>query len=210
MSSEDFDDIGLSGPENGPSVDSDGDGPGHLASFRAPELETEGGGADDVLPVDQETGERLDLDGGEAVEQISQAAFFEVFKIGFAVPGMMVSDFGPVAVQPEEETQARAASDACYRLLEVYYPKALMPGSDKLADFITAGSFIMGKVMIVRMILQARRVAALEAVNERETDRGEPQGEFRSQRTATAANDNTPPPANVNSPFAWADGEQVA
>ena len=201
----------LSEPENGRSADFKGQGADHLTGFRASELDTEGGGADDVVRVDAETGERIDPETGEtALELISQDVFYEVvFKTGFAVPGMLVPDFAPVAVQPNEEDNARAASDATYRLLEIYYPKALMPGSDTLVDLLKVGSFVLAKAMLVRVILEERRIAKLEAVNER---KGEPQGEFRSQRKAEApANANTPPAANTNSPFAWADeGGQAA
>jgi hypothetical protein len=211
MSDQEFDIEATSGPENGNTGDFEADGSGHMLTWRAPELETEGGGADDVVHVDQETGGKVDPEtGAPVVEQITMDAWWVVFQASFAAPMMFGVDFEPVAIQPEEQTSARAASDAAYRLLQVYYPRALIAGSDKLTDLLVAGGFIYGKVMIVKMILQARRAEALEAVNERKRGDGAPGGEFRSQRTGSPGNDNYAPPPGAASPMAWADGEAAA
>ncbi|MCG7622723.1 hypothetical protein [Epibacterium sp. Ofav1-8] len=207
MTDTEFHVEGIQRPENGPSVDSEGQGAEHLTTFRASELDTEGGGADDVVPVDTETGEPLDA--LDEVEQITKDAFFVAFRHSFGLPGMFLPHWKPLAIHPEETEIARDASDAIYDLLQIYYPAALMPQSETLALLSRAAPFVIAKVMVVRMILEERRLAKMEAVNE---PKGEAKGEFRSQRKAEApANANTPPPANTNSPFAWADeGGQAA
>lgn len=190
-----------SGPEIAPDADLGHDTPDHLNDFRAPDLELEGGGGDDVVQVDPETGEMPQP--AEAVELLTKSAFYTVFKTAFAVPGMLGRDFKPLAIQPDEEDTARDASDAVYELLEIYFPQALMPQSEGLARIMRAAPFIMGKVLIVREILTARRIAKMEAVN---AQRQAPPPEFRSTRAAPApANVDAPPPSDT---FGFMDQEQ--
>lgn len=140
----------------------------HLDEIRAPEICDDGPAVDDVQPIDKETGELLDA---PPPDQIDQAAFFTVFGLAFQIPQMIDPIFKPVAIQPGEKDQARAASDALYSLLEIYYPQALMPGSETIGNLVVVGSFVGGKVMVVRACIQARKLAALEAANRaRESD----------------------------------------
>jgi len=206
MSDLEFNLEATSGQENGVSVDSGASESGHMTNFRAPELETEGGGADDVVMVDEETGQPVDLVA--EVEQISKAAFFVAFRHSFGLPGMFLPHWKPLAIQPAEVEIAQDASDAIYELLEIYWPAALSPQSETFGRIARAAPFILAKVMIVRMILEDRRKAKLEAAKQHNA-------RFKSVRadqdTAPAAsqpaNENYAPPANVKSPFAWADGE---
>lgn len=206
MSEAEFDIEGLSGPEIGASADFEGDGSGHMTGFRAPELETEGGGADDVVQVDQETGEPVDLVA--EVEQISKAAFFVAFRHSFGLPGMFLPMWKPLAIQPDEVEIAQDASDAIYELLEIYFPAALAPQSETFMRISRAAPFILAKVMIVRMIFEERRRAKIETIKAR-------QAQFRSVRgnqdaapvAGSPANDDYAPPQGATSPMAWADGE---
>lgn len=206
MSDAEFEVEGLGGPENGAAGDFDGDGPGHMTSFRAPELETEGGGADDVVRVDEETGEPV-AEVAE-VEQITKAAFFVAFRHSFGLPGMFIPMWKPLAVQDDEVEIARDASDAIYELLEIYFPSALMPQSENFMRITRAAPFILAKIMIVRMILEEHRRAKIEAARQR-------QAQFRSVRgdqdaapaAGSPANADYAPPPGQASPMAWADGE---
>lgn len=192
----------LDRPENGVSDDLGGDGPEHMMEFRAPEIEAEGGGVDDVVSVDPETGE---IPAEVApVELIGKAAFYTVFKTSFGIPGMFSPSWKPLAIQPDEVEIARDASDAIYELLEIYYPAALMPQSETFGRIARAFPFVMAKVMIVRAILHEHRLAKMEAVNERRGDRRAP--EFRSSRAPEAANDNNPPSSGT---FDWMGAEQA-
>ncbi|NVK16714.1 MAG: hypothetical protein HWE35_21285 [Rhodobacteraceae bacterium] len=206
MSEAEFEVEGLSGPEIGVSGDFGDDGPGHMTSFRAPELETEGGGADDVVPVDQETGEPV-AEVPE-VEQITKEAFFVAFRHGFGLPGIFMPMWKPLAVQPDEVEIARDASDAIYELLEIYFPSALMPQSENFMRITRAAPFLVAKIMIVRMILEDSRRAKIEAAQQRKA-------QFRSVRSdqdaapaaGSPANEDYAPPPGTQSPMAWADGE---
>lgn len=209
MSDTEFDVSGLEQPENGAPVDFGDDGPGHMEGFRAPDLETEGGGADDVVRVDEETGEPVDaLAEVPEVEQITKEAFFVAFRHSFGLPGMFMPMWKPLAVQPDEVEIARDASDAIYELLEIYFPSALMPQSENFMRITRAAPFILAKIMIVRMILEEHRKAKIEAMKQR-------QAQFRSVRgdqdaapaAGSPANEDYAPPPGQASPMAWADGE---
>jgi len=187
----------LSGPENGLSGDL---GAAHMETFRAPELDTDTGGADAVVQVD-EGGAPLNVE--TAVEQMSKGAFFVVFNHAFGLPGMFMPDFRPLAIQPEEEPIARDASDAIYELLEIYWPQALLPQGDTFARIARAAPFILAKVMILRMILMERRRARMAPPPVPDA-----KASFKSRRTPEAANTNAPPEGETVDPFAWAEAEQ--
>ncbi len=96
-------------------------------------------------------------------ERIDREAFWVVFETAFSVPGMMMEELKPLAIKSDEKTAARAASDATYSLLEIYYPAALMPQSATLAHLMVAGPFFVGKALIVREILRARQAKQMPA-----------------------------------------------
>ncbi|MEY8798951.1 hypothetical protein AB9K35_01285 [Leisingera sp. XS_AS12] len=209
MSEAEFEIEGLSGSENEVSGDFGDDGPGHMTSFRAPELETEGGGADDVVPVDQETGEPVaDLAEVPEVEQITKAAFFTAFKHSFGLPGLFLPMWKPLAVQDDEVEIARDASDAIYELLEIYFPSALMPQSENFMRVTRAAPFILAKIMVVRMILEESRRAKIDAMKQRQAQFRSVRGDQDAAPAAGApANEDYAPPPGAQSPMAWADGE---
>jgi len=177
----------------------------HLADFVVNDIEEDAFDGD-LAPVDQV--DETDEMPPEPV-QMDKAAFYVVFSTAFNMPAMISRDFGPLAIQPEEERAARAASDGIYDLLEIYYPAALMPQGRVAASLLAAGPFIFGKVMVVREIFAAKRRAKVEAeekaareANERRFGRApekQPPQEESQQQT------NAP-----QSSLAWMDAEGSA
>lgn len=181
----------------------------HMADFRAPDL---GGGedlADDVVSVEEDAEAAQDDANDPPAQIMGKDAFWTVFRAVFQIPGGIMPDFAPLAIQPEEESMARPASDACYDLLSIYYPRALMPMGDTFALIMTAAPFLMMKVQVVRLILADRKRRQIEAQKQAQALRhGTAQGKPQQQ---DAANENEPP-ANqpANSPMAWMDQEGAA
>ena len=137
-------------------LNDDGD-TSHLEGFIIPEIEHDDN--------DQDAPIRLDENGEEIAPvpiQLDQDAFYVVFCTAFDAPGMLMAKFKPMGIQPDERQTSRAASDAVYRLLEIYYPAALMPQSETLAHLMVAAPFVIGKVMIVREIFRADRARPVE------------------------------------------------
>lgn len=151
----------------------------HLDGFVIPE--------NDEASLDPDAPQQVDAEG-EIVEpddmtpaRLDQAAFYTTIKTLLSVPAMYDADFAPVAVQSQEEDQARAASDAIYALLEIWYPSALQPNGDTIGHLLVAVPFIAGKVMIVRSIMSQKRQYASEEptappVAAVEPQRAEPKG----------------------------------
>jgi len=135
----------------------------HLDDFTVAEIDEADGGPDQLIQLD-ENGEPFgDLghdDFDDAPAQLDKDAFFEVFCIAFNVPGQIMPDFARVGISEPERPAARAASDAAYRLLEIWYPQALQPGSETVAHLIVLGPFLIGKAMIVREVLRVRKMPA--------------------------------------------------
>ena len=176
----------------------------HMETFRAPDLDGGGGGEDDVVALNED-GQPVDMiDTGEAVELMSKDAFFVVFRHGFGLPGMFSPTWKPLAIQPEETQIARDACDAIYELLEIYFPAALLPQGDTIARLMTAGPFIIAKVMVVRMILAAQRQEKIAP----KRPASDPAPEFKSARTEAPANDNAEPAEYVD-PVGWI-GQEAA
>lgn len=159
----------------------------HLETFRAADLEDDAPPPDDVLDVD-ENGDPVA--GNFEPEQISKEAFWTVFKQAFSLPGMFAQVWKPLAIQPDEQEAGRAASDAIYELLEIYFPGALLPQSDTLARLLACVPFLMAKVIVVRAIM-ADRNRPVEAPSE-----------FKSRRRN--------PEPTAQSPSSWMDQEQEA
>lgn len=173
----------------------------HLDTFVASDLEADSGAKDDVTHLDDQ-GEPVQPDSvEEVVEQISKEAFFVVFSHAFGLPGMIMPDWKPLAIQPDEERIAREACNAIYEILEIYYPAALMPQGDMFARLATAAPFVLAKVLVVREILTSRRRAKLEAKK----------GTFQTQRTAEPGPEGeAPTPDQMNAdPGAWI-GQEAA
>lgn len=151
----------------------------HLVSLRIPDDDDDG--FDDDAPFQVgEDGEPLHSEP-PALEQISMSAFWTVFQTAFNMPAMINRNFAPLGIQDSEKEGARAASDATYHLLEIYYPSALMPQSETLAHLMIAGPFFLGKAMIVREIIRAA-----QARNVTPRDKSTPEQPPKDENTQTA------------------------
>jgi len=135
-----------------------------LDSFRAGDLDPAGDDAGIILEAD-EAGEFNQAADEAGPEQLDKGAFWETWKIVWSLPASINPAFAPLAVQPENETGERAASDAIYRLLEIWYPSALMPQSETIGLALVAGPVLIGKAMIVREVLADRRVRQATPTN---------------------------------------------
>lgn len=133
-----------------PASDDEG---AHLDNLRMPEFEDADPDPDGPVAVDDEG---APIDEGPP-EQISKEAFWVVFQTAFNMPGMILPDLRPMAIQQGEAEGARAASDATYALLEIYFPSALLPQSETLAHLMVAAPFFIGKAMVVREIIRSNR-----------------------------------------------------
>ena len=155
-----------------------------LADFVVPDIDDD---ADDLdAPVHVEAIATADA---AEVELIGKDAFFTVFLTAFAVPQFVQSDLAVLAVQPDEESAARAASDATYGLLKIYYPAALTPKGEVFGHLMIAGPFFIAKAMIVREVLRARRA---KPANPQPTPPAHDREDPRPPEPPAAANDNWP------------------
>lgn len=140
--------------------------PAHLANLQFRDLDEDD--ADPDAPIDL-TAEPAEEELEPAEELIGRDEFFEVFKIAFAAPGMVDADFEPLAIAEREERGARKASDAMYRLLEIYYPAALTPGGETMANLLILAPFLIGKVRIAAAVIRDKRRPREEAPEEQES-----------------------------------------
>lgn len=159
-----------------------GDDPAaHLDTFAAPDIEGEGQAApDDVQPLDDE-GQPI----AEAPGQITKEQFWEVFKQVFGLPGLFQPIWKPLAIQPDETEQARAASNAIYEIAEIYLPSLLRPGGEMAGRLLACVPFLMAKAQIARGILaemKAQRIAAQQPANDNAAPQAAPDAVFRSTR----------------------------
>jgi hypothetical protein len=170
----------------------------HLDEFRAPDLGADDPADDDVISADGDgefEGEWPPNDGPEIMDR---EAFWVVFSTAFSLPGTLVTEFKPLAIAEGEQEQGRAAADAVYSLLEIYYPKALMPMGETMAHVLTAAPFFLAKAMVVRSILEARRnppprdVTPRDQGGDQDNAEGDQEPQFRSRRAG---------------PMDWADAE---
>ena len=79
------------------------------------------------------------------------------------------ADFEPLAIAERGERGARKASDAMYRLLEIYYPAALTPGGETMANLLILAPFLIGKVRIAAAVIRDKRRPREEAPEEQES-----------------------------------------
>lgn len=130
-----------------------------LDSFRAPPLEPGADIGDDVQEWD------ADADAPAEPAIMDKEQFWEVFQLAFSMPGAFVPALQPVAIQPNEQTPARAASDATHRLLEIWAPQLLQPGNETVGLLLAALPFWAMKAATVRGCLadmRAEKRAAME------------------------------------------------
>lgn len=191
--------------ESSPATSDDG---AHLDAIRMPEIEgddrEDGDGPQEV----GEDGAPIDA-GPEEPELIDRDAFWIVFQTAFNMPGMLLPDLRPLAIQPAEQGGARAASDATYALLEIYAPGILLPGSETLAHLMVAGPFFLGKAFVVREIIRARKAKPIEEARrarEAKAERPRPEGSADPEPN-TAGADTYMPPQN---PWAPDESAEVA
>jgi hypothetical protein len=90
-------------------------------------------------------------------ERMDRDAFWIVFRTAFDLPQYIMPDLEPLAIAPQEESRARGAADACYSLLEIYYPAALMPQGETFAHLMVAGPFFIAKAMVIKAVIESRR-----------------------------------------------------
>ena len=155
------------------------DGGAHLENFVVPDIDDV---ADDVdAPIDITLEPEPD-DLAEAGQNLmDKNAFWTVFQSCFSIPAFLMPGMKQLAVQKEEETAARAASDATYSLLEIYYPNALMPQGEVFAHLMVAAPFFFAKAMIVREVLRARNAKPANPPFERSKARAKEQTERKPE-----------------------------
>lgn len=134
----------------------------HLDQIKMPDLEDEGADPDAPIQIGED-GEPID---DAPPEQITREAFWVVFQTAFNLPGQILPDLRPMGIQPHEVGGAQAASDAVYSLLEIYYPSALMPQSETMAHLMIAAPFFIGKAMVVREIIRAKKAKPVKQEQE--------------------------------------------
>ncbi|HEV8035810.1 hypothetical protein [Yoonia sp.] len=174
------------------STPSTSDGGAHLDTIRVEEIEQDHDAAG-IVHLDDD-GNEIGADFGPVEpEKVTRDGFYVLFRTSFDLPGQIMPDFKPLGIQPTEQGAARAASDALYSLLEIYYPAALLPQSETLAHLLTLGPFLIGKVMVMRAILNARNAPPIEHEPPKEGQRKQP-----------------PPPPPDTSPVDWMAAEQRA
>ncbi len=128
------------------------------SKFRIPEVDP-GAGAR-VIPLDDE-GEDVppfdELEEEPEKQPIEFDDFYSMFQLAFAAPGEYDEDFKPLAIQPDEEENARKAARVTYDLLKQYVPSWLTNIDSKLMLWLGAGMFFMGKAKILAVILHHKR-----------------------------------------------------
>lgn len=100
-------------------------------------------------------------EGERQSERLSPDAFYSVFKVMFAAPNMLPVKPFPIRslpIQEHEEDAAREASDAIYAIAcdTPYLSWLVEPGSEWVQRAMVIGAFFMGKLMVIRMELDAR------------------------------------------------------
>ena len=157
----------------------------HLDEIRMPDLENQTSDpdapfevGDDGVPIDAPPPEMVDKD-----------AFWVVFQTAFNLPGQLMRDLKPLAIQDVETQGARAASDATHSLLEIYYPAALMPQSETLAHILVAAPFFIGKVLVVREILRAMKAKPVSQDKHSAQDKPSAQAKQKPAQTDAAFED---------------------
>ena len=179
----------------------------HLSAFLAADLDPGGGQGDRVTAVGED-GTPIDDFSDDLDEPgiLSKEAFFEMFSLAFGMPGMFMAHFAPLAIQPDEKPNARVASDAIHRLLEIWCPSVLKPGGETVTLLIASVPFILGKAYIVREIMVGMRRQAVE------DQKRASQGQEPPQAAGVAGEGDKPnyaPPRGA-SPLDWMEQEARA
>jgi len=116
---------------------------------------------DAIESIDAETETGEGLEGEVQPARLSKDDFYGVFKMMFAMPNMLpVAPFPlkTLPIKPEEEDGARAASDAIYDIAceTPYLSWLIEPGSEWMQRAMVIGAFSFGKLMAIKLELDAR------------------------------------------------------
>lgn len=100
-------------------------------------------------------------DEKKPLERISADVFFATFRSMFAAPNMLPVKPFPIRslpIQDYEVGAAREASDAIYEIAckTPYLSWLVEPGNEWVQRAMVIGAFFMGKLMVIRMELDAR------------------------------------------------------
>lgn len=147
-----------------------------------PREEYEARQAQEAAELEAETAAELEAEAAAA--RLSIDDFWTVFRSAWSVPQGFDPAFAPLAVQPHEEEAARAASDAVYELIAIYYPSLLTPNTRTGALLLAMAPFMIAKVATVRAIMAEKRAKPV----------GPPPQFQRAQDTASA--ESPPPPSH--------------
>ena len=195
----DLSDLPEAGEGESAAPDSMADQAARLDQVRAPDIEEEAQAApDDLRPVDDE-GNAI----APAPDQITKEAFWKVWQNTFAMPGWFQPRWKPFAIQPDEIEPGRAASDAAYEILEIYFPSALTPQGEMIQRLAVLVPFIMAKAQIARGILsemKAERIERSRGGPRQANTNAAPNPEFKSRRAQ-------PDQGGTPGRFDWLDDE---
>lgn len=160
----------------------------HLTGFRMPDFED--GGPDPEAP--QPLGEDGEPIAAEP-DIMDRETFWMTFQLVFSLPGTVLTEFAPLAIEPKEIEAGRGCSDACYDLLRIWYPQALIPGSETIGLILKAAPFLVAKIMLVRLILASRK--------KRQDENAGGGGEFHSRRSDSDKTEPKQPPREGSGPL---------
>lgn len=124
-------------------------------------------------------GEVVDVHGGT---DVGRENFYLMLNSAFALPGQIIPDLKPLAIQPDEEKIARDASDGIYNIVQIWCPAVLVVNNPTIANLFAAAPFIVGKVAIMMEIMSAVQTEkdADEAHQKRQQPQQQPQAPAES------------------------------
>ena len=116
---------------------------------------------DAIETADNDADESAALEGEALPARLSSDDFYGVFKMMFAMPNMLPVPPFPINALPikdAEQEAARAASDAIYDIAcdTPYLSWLIEPGSEWMQRLMVIGAFSFGKLMAIKMELDAR------------------------------------------------------
>jgi len=170
------------------------------SGFKAPEIEPAQNSR--VIELDEE-GEEVqpEKEAEPKKEPISFDGFYGAFKMAFAAPAKILNDedFLPLAIQDDEDGEARNAAEITYNLLKQYVPDWLIDFDSKWMKAIGAGMFFLGKAKILALILQHKReMKAMEFEAE------------EKRRAGGGAGEGDTPPAETRDGVSWLKEKEEA
>lgn len=137
------------------------DAAAELATTRVIEHEGE-----ETTSIVAREGEKPSEEGSTAPELMAEDEWREMVRFAFDMAASTGGeDMAPLMIQPDEEVAFGKATDALYRIFNRYdfTRPILYVGNNLLKDLLLVGSFAWLKVRVLAVILQHRRIAALQA-----------------------------------------------